>query len=57
MVIIHDITMNEQHEIHQQVDLKDMYPEKTDSTLNKMSMQSFIKRLPFCKDYLADVKF
>ena len=56
MVIIHDTAMNKQHEIHQQVDLKDMYPEKTDSTLNKTSMQSLIKRLPFCKDYLADVK-
>ena len=57
MVIIHDIFMNEQHEIYQQVDLKDMCPEKTDKkTLNKTDMQSLIKRLPFCKDYLADVK-
>ena len=57
MVIMHDIFMNEQHEIYQQVDLKDMCPEKTDKkTLNETDMQSLIKRLPFCKDYLADAK-
>ena len=56
MVNIHDIAMNEQHQIYQKVDLKDMCPEKNDLTLNKTDIQSLIKRLPFCKDYLVDEK-
>ena len=56
MVIIHDIAMNEQNQIYQQVDLKDMCSKKTDSTLNKTDIQSLIKRLPFCKDYLVNFK-